>query len=145
MWTILISLLTNFNFKSIFDFFIKNWKIVSIILIIMGSFFYVKSLNNQIKELNAEVVELKTINAYCENSKATLENSLKTQNYEIDKWVKIGKNSKKEFDTLKDNIDKQRKLSNLELQKILKEKIPENCQDAINYMVDGVKDIQWTK
>lgn len=143
--TILINIFAKINFKKIIDFLINNWKIISILLIITSLYFYINSLNNKIKNLNDEVIQLKIDNAYCENSKSTLEKALKTQNHEIDKWVKIGKNSKKEFEALKENLNEKKKISEKELNNILQEKTPESCQEAINYLVDSKKDLIWQK
>jgi len=137
------SMFGSINFSGIFEFLKKNWQVVALVLLIGGSYWYVKSLNNQITDLNKEVTELKVANAMCENSRATLKGAIDTQNSEIQKWVNVGRKSKKAFDDLKGTIEKQRQISALELQKILQEKKPETCQEAINYLVDGVKDLKW--
>jgi len=141
MFTMFLSLLGNFG--GIFEFLKKNWQIVALVLLIGGSYLYVKSLIDQNAALNNEVTELKVANATIENSRAALKVAIDSQNSEIQKWVNVGRKSKKDFDDLKSTIEKQRQASALELQKILQEKKPETCQEAINYLVDGVKDLKW--
>ena len=141
MFTMFLSLLGNFG--GIFEFLKKNWQIVALVLLIGGSYLYVKSLIDQNAALNNEVTELKVANATIENSRVALKVAIDSQNSEIQKWVNVGRKSKKDFDDLKSTIEKQRQASALELQKILQEKKPETCQEAINYLVDGVKDKKW--
>lgn len=141
----LMPLLGVFKFSSMFNFIRQNWQLVSLIIIIGGSYWYVKSLHNEIEDKTNEIAELKIAKAFCENSRASLEAAIKEQNSEIQKWVTVGKKSKKEFEDLKSSIEQQRKVNALELQKILQEKKPESCQEAINYLVDGVKDITWVE
>lgn len=142
---IIVSLLSGLNFGSIFGFIRKNWQIISLVLLITGSYWYVNSLQNTIADLQNEVTKLKVANAFCENNKAALQQALDSQNGKIQKWAKVGRDSKEKFEKLKAEIEHKRKLAEIEVNKILQEKKPESCQAAIDYLVDGKKDITWSE
>lgn len=141
----LLPILSSLKFSSIFGFLKQNWQAVVLVLLISGSYFYVKSLKDEIQDKNDEISDLKTANAFCENSKATLSKALEEQNKEIKKWANVGKKSKEEFDKLKKELEEKRRMAETEVQRILQEEKPKSCQEAINYLINGAGEITWSK
>lgn len=125
----------------------RFWKeIVLFILlasVIGGVTWYLKDLHNQIKEWQDKYMECTNTTTSLTTRVASLTTSIDTQNQEIEKLRKIVKSKGKLVLKYKDDIEKMKQSQKKQIQEIINEPTPIDCNQSIDYLINGVKDLQW--
>lgn len=146
----ILSIIMGFlNFKKLIPFLIANWKPI-IFLCMAGMLAYqnfsgtrflfgadtIPSLNERLEAAT------KAINT-CKSGNDVLSSAIDDRNAEVDKWKKITTNLENDIGILQKDLDSARTKLNAEVDVILKEKTPETCEAAIDYLRVGRKDLKW--
>lgn len=141
-----LSFLKKFKIDSILPSIKKHWKIVIVLAIFAGGFFYWQFLTHKIDKLEQRVLdqtqqvaslELQLLTS--ETNFTTLKSSLDTQNETIGKINDMIKQNQTDWKQLYTDINKQNDQLNQRLRDILKEDKPGTCQEAISYLLDARK------
>ena len=124
--------------SSVLPFMGKYWKPIALVILIAGLALYRSYLIGEIEDRDVQIVALK-------EEKLDLTAAIQQQNAEIDKWVNIGRAEKLKYQNLQNTLNAMKQAHEKELNVILKEKKPETCEEAIQYLIEGKDDLQWEK
>ncbi len=146
----LISLLLNLlNLKKIVPMIIKNWK--PIIIVGMGFVIWYQNFNETRflfgaetmpsleKQLSAALVAVDV----CKDGNDTLSKAIDDRNTEVQKWKTISKDLEDNINILQNDLNASRKVTDTQVKTILAGKTPKSCKEAIDYLRNGRKDLQW--
>lgn len=122
------------------SFFTKNWKIVLLALVVGGAYFYVRGLQNEIRDQQEKIATLQLENQIVKDNNVKLEGALTASNEAIGKLAAGAAQTKKDFATLNANVKGQSSKLEERLRQILAEKKPETCEATIDYLIDAVKE-----
>lgn len=145
----ILAILGKLPILSKFFGFIKfhRGRIILVLIAAAVIFFYWNGRTQQIKKLTEEnqrlTVQIHLVKQHYESELDKLSNVIDKNNKEIDVLKERGEKLKKkisEADKKRESIKKNTKES---VSSILKEPTPKNCEDAIQYLIDGVKQLQW--
>lgn len=130
---------------SALNFIKRNWKVALGLTAILVIALYWWGRTNTIKELTAENLNLKSnmqiVKMHYESELLNLQHVIDEQNKAVLEYERLNKEQKEQLDkAIKERkvvADKHKK----EIQQIMHEAKPQNCTDAIQYLIDGVKDL----
>lgn len=130
---------------SAFNVIKRNWKVAIGLgaIIVIGLYWWGRT--NTIKELTMQNINLQSnmqiVKMHYESELLNLQNVIDEQNKAVLEYERLNRSQKEQLD----KANKERKeLANKhkkEVQQILHETKPQNCTDAIKYLIDGVKDL----
>lgn len=127
--------------------FIKQfWPYLLVAAALFGVFLYWQGLQNEIKNLNAEITRknteiavLQTRLSTCEANFTGVKGAIDTQNTAIGKVGKLVEKNQKDWKALVGKINSSNDELSKRLAEILKESKPETCEAAIKYLIDARK------
>jgi len=122
-----------------FGFVLKYWK-VFLFLGLLGAV-YVQF--NMIQTRNIQIVELNGKLEKCANANEMLANTLDNRNDEIKQWKEVSDKLQDENDKLVGTLTGIRTDTEDRAKEILKGPKPKSCKDSIQYLIDGVRELQW--
>lgn len=122
----------------------KNWKIIGLVGLIVSGFAYRAYLLNQIEDKTTEIrnkeVEIVTLIS----TKNQLMKTINDRNAEISRWKDVSIKLEENQAKLSSKIGEIKRATASEVNKILEEDSkPENCEAAIEYMVEGARGLKW--
>lgn len=137
------------NLKRLFAFFIRNWKPILLALMI-GTLLYQNFSGtrfvfgiNTIPALEQKITKLEADLQACSDGNEAISNAIERRNEEITKWKEISEQLEIGILVMKDDIVKIREDNDKKVKNILNQKAPETCEAAIEYLREGVEDLQW--
>lgn len=145
-------------FKGLFDpktyialanFFVKNWKaIVVILLLAMVSYQNFSSVRfvfgvETVPALLKDVDELTENNIILQNNNEILVGTINQRNEELVKWEELTAKLEKQMEELEGDIIRIKEETDQEVEDILNQPTPQTCEKAIEYLIDGVDDLEW--
>jgi hypothetical protein len=105
--------------------------------------FYFNSLRTEISDLRSQLAEkTELLNRTTDNYNA-ISAAIDRQNDAIMKANRLAERSVQEAKALNDDLLARRKASEDAVRSILTGKKPRTCEDARQFLIDGVKDLQW--
>lgn len=128
--------------------FIKSyWKQLLVLAVMVVIYLYWQDRTTTIHEQQDEIVQLKadkaTLVEQLISQKAEFKRTVDEQNTQIEGFVKKSEEQQKQI------ADAQKRRSDVvatyekTIDSILHSSKPKTCQDSINYLVDGTKDLKW--
>lgn len=127
------------------DFIVKNWKIVIILVALIGGYLYINGLYNQIEDLqekNKDVTEQLNL---CKDNKQKLQNGINKRNAQIAEWENITRQLEKQNKQLEGQLTSIEENTNQSIEDILNGPKLESCEQAIEYLYNTKDEIQWDK
>jgi len=137
-------LLAFLNPAKILEFFLKYWKqliVVGILLFMAFQQYRINSLKDNITDLNNNIASLTSHLKTCANSNKMLADTMDARNAEIQKWKDVSVVLEKKNKDLKANLQVKRKKTNKHVVDVLNDQTPKTCEGAIQYLRDGIKEI----
>lgn len=141
MLSIIITLLSSFISK-IAPFAEKYWKLIIVALLVVGSYWYVTTLINTIDNQANQINNLKVQVNRADNTIKDLRNQITQVNDVITAWNQQSQQQLKQRDQLQQQIDKSFADTNKKIAEIYKQDKPSTCPQAIQYLIDAVKEFQ---
>lgn len=148
----LIGILLNLlNLKKLIPAIIKNWKII--LIVGLGFIVWYQNFNETRFLFGAEtmpslekqlVAAVKAVDV-CKKGNVTLTKAIDDRNEEVAKWKAISKSLEDDIGALQEDLNAERVKTEAEVEAILKDTTPKTCNEAIDYLRDGRKDLQWKK
>lgn len=128
---------------------IKYWPILATIALALAVFFYWNHRTTLIEQQQQQITNLITEKAKleerCNQEKQQLLTAIEQQNQAIEKLQRLNQRNKNLIKQSKDDIAKTQKFYNEQINKILSEKKPEDCKQAIEYLINAGRDISHLK
>lgn len=125
----------------------RFWKEIVLLLLLLsvigGSYWYISNLHSQNKEWQDKYIECNNNNTLLTANNLTLSDAITKQNKEIDDLHKILKTKGKIISKYKEEFEKMKQAQHQQLQFIINEPTPKDCDQSIDYLINGVKDLQW--
>lgn len=157
MFTFLSAFSVAKSASAIIPFFQKYWKIIAIVIVILLAYLYWKDLKDTISnqqdhivQLEKQLTECKTNAVHDMSEKANLENKLTASSEIIANREKSLTGFKKRVSDLQqslvaaDSANKtQHERAISEVNKILVSPVPTDCPSSIDFLIKGIKDLQW--
>lgn len=79
----------------------------------------------------------------CKAGNVKLTEAIDERNAEVVKWKEITSTLQDDIDNLSTELDDMRQTTKKDVATILKDPTPKTCEDAIEYLREGRKDLQW--
>lgn len=143
-------------FSNIFQFVVKNWKplaIAGLIGIILYQnlsatrFFFwadtLPALRAENAELKRRIEETERDMLNCAAANDKLTEAIKRQNENISQLGEISDKIDKQFAKIFGEISVIRNNTNKKVDDILDDPTPKTCEEALQYLRDGIKDLKW--
>lgn len=112
------------------------WREILIALIVVAGYMYVAGLKltiaEQAKQMEIDKINITTLTA----NNGKLEASIKDANVMIDKFDQFTADTKKQFAGLNKDVAARNQTLATQIQDILREKKPQTCEEAINYLIN---------
>lgn len=148
--TVVLGLIKSLNVGKIFQLMGSQWKLV-LIFVLASLLLYqnkwdgpefllgIDTIPNKIEQLEKMDRVLKKTEA----RNQTLVDVLDQINQQVDKWKETTALLEQKQTELKKQVDVFKKQNKEAVNKILTEETPKNCEDAIKYLKEGIKDLAW--
>lgn len=126
-------------------FLLKNWKLVLLLAGAAAIYFYMTGLYNQIETGKKDLAAANQTIGRLTAEQAALKSAVDLQNKEVEKWKKASEDAKKVIDAANKKADETRTKTNKDVAGILNQKRAADAVGAINSLVDGAKELKWSR
>lgn len=144
IWKIVSGFFGPFFTKVVGPFIKKYWKQIIIALIIGGTLWHIKNLNETIHERDTKIVQLTTELQRTKENLKTTQDTISDQNKKLQDAAKVAENNQKDLNTLGDKLKKEAANNKLQIDKLRNQPAPKTCDDVKKYLQDNLDKIQWS-
>lgn len=144
IWKIISGFFGPFFTKVVGPFIKKYWKQIIIALIIGGTLWHIKNLNETIRERDTKIVQLTTELQRTKENLKTTQDTISDQNKKLQDAAKVAENNQKDLNTLGDKLKKEAANNKLQIDKLRNQPAPKTCDDVKKYLQDNLDKIQWS-
>jgi hypothetical protein len=123
-------------------FFQLYWKQIVVAIALVLVYLYWADRTHTIKTQAATIIDLKV---KLNTAKAEFKSTIDAQNAQITEFKKKSDAQDARMKAASDKLAEYRRLYNKGVITIVEGPKPKDCQSAIDYLVDGVKDLMWEK
>ena len=127
------------------NFVLKHWKPLLVIGILAGLYFYRLHLLNTIGDLEDQLQLAQSNLVTCQANQVKLQSGIDRQNDEIERWAEIGREQGEKLAELEGKLTERQKVIDTRVREVLTGKKPENCDDAIKYLIQSAPELSWPK
>lgn len=127
------------------SFFLRYWKLLVVVAVLAGGYFYWQHLEHTIIEQRVEIAGLKSQLDTCLKQQDVLAKQLTDINTTVTKWNESYKAVNNSMTALQGRIDSQNAKITAGVSSILTGYKPKTCDEAIKYLIDAGKDVKWAK
>lgn len=124
-------------YAAVIKFFLSWWKEILIALVIIGAIWYVKNLQDTVKDQQVTIGSLTIANQVLTDSNKVLTKTVTANNETIAELGKGAENTKREFQKLNADVEHKSRVLNGRLKAIMANKAPVTCEATINYMLEA--------
>lgn len=112
------------------------WKEIVVVSAALAALWYVYELKSTITEQTKQL-EINKVNlAVLTANSARLEAAVRDSNEIVKRFDKFTEDTQKQFAGLNKDVDTRNQALTSQIQRILREKKPQTCQEAIDYLID---------
>lgn len=145
IWKLITGFLGPFFTKVVGPFIKKYWKQIILALIIGGTLWHIKNLNETISKRNDTITHLTADLQKTKDNLKTCQDTITDQNQKLKDAATIAENNQKELDKLGDRLKKDAASNKLEIDRLRNQPAPKTCNDVKKYLQDNLDTIQWGK
>lgn len=113
----------------VLNFVRKNWFPIAITIAVFSLYMYVQWLRGTIEDLEQTIINKDAEIMLCKEN-------IDDRNNIIEAWSTKTTKENIEMSELKNDIEKLNKAANIQIQRIMKQRAPETCDETIDYFID---------
>jgi len=113
----------------VLNFIRKNWFPITITIAVFSLYMYVQWLRGTIEDLEQVVINKEAEIALCKEN-------ITDRNNIIEAWSDKTAQENNDMADLRDDIEKLNRAANIQIQRIMKQRAPETCDETIDYFID---------
>lgn len=136
MLTILLSLFSSFGEKFL-PFLKTYWKPIAIIVLVVGTGWYVMHLRSVVSDQAATITHDQQIIKEAADANLVLRNQITANNKTIDQWSQVSQQQTQQMATLQSQLTKQQADTKSKIANILTGVKPQTCDAAIDYLIQA--------